>query len=427
MHKIKQKERSKTNMKEEVIQILELYHQEQLLDYISLMTAEEKKALEDQILSLDFASLEKLYETTKQEVQIEEKLITHIPYTDKAKLSQEETKKLQEIGNKIISSGKYAVVTMAGGQGTRLGHSGPKGSYALSTINGTKYLFEILAETLKKANNTYQVTIPWYIMTSKENNQQTVCFFEQHNYFGYDKEYIKFFIQGELPLLTTEGKVMMNEKKQIKEAANGNGGVYESMEKDGILADMKAKGTEWIFIGGIDNVLSNMVDPILLGLTIQENNKIASKSVVKTNPKERVGVFCKINGKPKVIEYTELPEEMAEERDANGELNFGEVNILSHLYHVSVLQNLADMKLPFHVAFKKSGYLKTDGTYIEPEEPNAYKFEAFIFDAFKRYDNMTILRVKREDEFAPVKNRTGNDSPETATKLYNEKIERERK
>lgn len=209
---------------------------------------------------------------------------------------------------------------------------------------------------------------------------------------------------------------------KLRKLPTGNGGVYESMEKDGILEDMKQRGVAWVFIGGIDNVLSNMVDPILLGLTIKEKNVIASKSVVKTNPKERVGVFCKINGKPKVIEYTELPEKMAEERDENGELNFGEVNILSHLFHFSVLQNLADMKLPFHVAFKKSGYLEKNGEYIEPNEPNAYKFEAFIFDAFERYENMTILRVKREDEFAPVKNRTGNDSPETATALYNAKM-----
>lgn len=256
-------------------------------------------------------------------------------------------------------------------------------------------------------------------MTSKENNEQTITFLEQNNYFGYNKQYIKFFVQGELPLLTEDGKLILNEKREIKEAANGNGGVYSSMQKGGIIDDMEAKGIEWIFIGGIDNVLSNMVDSTLLGLTIKENNQIASKSVVKTNPKEKVGVFCKINGKPKVIEYTELPKEMAEERDENGELKYGEVNILSHLYNINVLKNVAKVNLPYHIAFKKSEYLSIDGQYIQPKEPNAFKFEAFIFDAFERYDNMTILRVKREEEFAPVKNKEGNDSPKTATVLYN--------
>lgn len=410
-------------MKQETIEILQKYHQEHLLNYENLLNEEEKAKLEEQIANLNFEELNNLYEIVQKPIELEEKKIEHIPYTTKAKLTKERKEKLEELGGSVISKGHYAVVTMAGGQGTRLGHSGPKGTYLLHTVNGPKYLYEILADTLKRANEKYNVTIPWYIMTSKENHKQTTQFLEEQHYFGYDKSFVKFFIQGELPLLDTNGKLIINDKKQIKEAANGNGGVYESMQKYGILQDMQEKGVEWVFIGGIDNVLSNMVDPILLGLTLEENNSIASKSVAKTNPKEKVGVFCKMNGKPKVIEYTELPEEMAEEIDENGELNFAEVNILSHLLNISVLQNLAEVKLPYHVAFKKSNYLNADGEYIEVEQPNVYKFEAFIFDAFARFQDMTILRVKREDEFAPVKNKEGNDSPQTATELYNAKMQ----
>ena len=406
-------------MKEETISILKKYHQEDILKY--RLTEKQQQELEKQISNIDFEQLQKLYESTKQEKYIEEKKIEHIPYIDKAKLSKEKEEELANIGTEIIKQGHYAVVTMAGGQGTRLGHIGPKGTYALDTVNGKKYIFEIIIERLKEANKKYGVIIPWYVMTSKENHEETVWFLENNNYFGYEKEKVKFFKQGELPLIDTQGKLILDENARIKEAADGNGGIYEALAKSGLLEELKQNQIDWIFISGIDNILSNFVDPILLGLTIKENNVIASKSVAKTNPKEKVGVFCKMNGKPKIIEYIDLPEEMAEELDENGELMYGEVNIGTYLYNIKVLENLVDVKLPYHAAFKKSGYLDINGDFIEPDEPNVYKFETFIFDAFTRYNDMTIMRVKREDEFAPVKNRTGNDSPETAVKLYNEK------
>ena len=406
-------------MKEEAISKLKKYNQEHILKYD--LNNKQQEELEKQIENIDFEQLKSLYESTKEEKCIEEKKIEHIPYTDKTKLTKEEQLSLFEIGEQVIKQGHYAVITMAGGQGTRLGHNGPKGTYALDTINGKKYIFEIIIDRLKKAEKQYNVTIPWYVMTSKENHQDTILFLEKNNYFGYNKDKIKFFKQGELPLIDTQGKIILDENAKIKEAADGNGGIYEALSKSGMLQELKQNQTEWIFISGIDNILSNFVDPILLGLTIKENNVIASKSVAKANPQEKVGVFCKMNGKPKIIEYIDLPEEMAEELDENGELMYGEVNIGTYLYNRSVLENLANAKLPYHAAFKKSGYLNANGKFIEPDEPNVFKFETFIFDAFTRYDDMTIMRVKREDEFAPVKNRTGNDSPETAVKLYNEK------
>ena len=406
-------------MKEEAISKLKRYNQEHILKYD--LNNKQQEELEKQIENIDFEQLKSLYESTKEEKCIEEKRIEHIPYTDKTKLTKEEQLSLFEIGEQVIKQGHYAVITMAGGQGTRLGHNGPKGTYALDTINGKKYIFEIIIDRLKKAEKQYNVTIHWYVMTSKENHQDTILFLEKNNYFGYNKDKIKFFKQGELPLIDTQGKIILDENAKIKEAADGNGGIYEALSKSGMLQELKQNQIEWIFISGIDNILSNFVDPILLGLTIKENNVIASKSVAKANPQEKVGVFCKMNGKPKIIEYIDLPEEMAEELDENGELMYGEVNIGTYLYNRSVLENLANAKLPYHAAFKKSGYLNANGKFIEPDEPNVFKFETFIFDAFTRYDDMTIMRVKREDEFAPVKNRTGNDSPETAVKLYNEK------
>lgn len=264
-------------------------------------------------------------------------------------------------------------------------------------------------------------------MTSKENYQETITFFEEHHYFGYEKSAIQFFQQGELPLLTTEGKLVLNEQKQIKQAANGNGAIFEAMGREGVLDDMKKRRVEWIFIGSVDNLLVKMVDPILTGLALSQGTLLACKSVVKESPQERVGVFCMRNKKPSVIEYTELPKELAEKTDEQGNLVFAESHIMCNQFHISVLENLSQNSLPYHVAFKKGSYLRNDGNMVLPEEPNLYKFEAFIFDAFEQCKTMSILRVKREEEFAPVKNKEGNDSPQTAVKLYNEQVNKEEK
>jgi UDP-N-acetylglucosamine pyrophosphorylase len=183
---------------------------------------------------------------------------------------------------------------------------------------------------------------------------------------------------------------------------------------------MKKKGIKWIFIGSVDNALLNMVDPMLIGLTIEDGNEIGSKSVVKNNPHEKVGVFCKKNGAPAIIEYSELPESMAEETDEDGELLYGESNIMCHLYSLEALEKIATKELPYHSAHKKAPYMNEKGEMIKVTEPNAYKYETFIFDAFNLFDNMSLLRGRREEDFAPIKNAEGNDSPETAIKLYND-------
>jgi len=401
------------------IKLLEENEQDNILNWIKKVNDNQKEKIAEQVLSFDFGKLKELYNKTKSTPEFEKNKIENIGYTDLSKLNEMEFKKYKTKGEQIIKEGKYAVITMAGGQGTRLGHNGPKGTFEIDSVNGKKYLFEIIIDSLKKANDKYGVIIPWYIMTSEENNKQTVEFLEQHDYFGYSKDSVMFFEQGKAPLLDINGKLMIDESGIIKEASDGNGSIYVSLKKDGILDDMKKRGIEWIFVGGVDNILLRIVDPILTGITISEGNLISSKSVVKKNPSERVGVFCKSNGKPMVIEYTELPEDMANRYDDSGELVYGEVNILSHLYNIQALEDLSNRELPYHIAFKKASYIDDSGNVIKPEEPNSYKFEAFIFDGFAYYDNMSILRVNREEEFAPIKNAEGNDSPKTATELYN--------
>ena len=282
-----------------------------------------------------------------------------------------------------------------------------------------KSLFEILCDNLKNAKNKYNVIIPWYIMTSRENNAQTVEFFENNNYFNYPKEAIKFFIQGELPMVDTAGKILLNEDGIIKEAADGHGGIFEAMFKNNIINDMKEKEVEWIFIGPIDNPLIKMVDEIFIGLAKEKNMKGAGKSLVKASPEEKKEEKKKKNGKPSVIEYTEISKEMANKVDKDGNLLYGESHINCNMFNIKGLELIGNKKLPYHSAFKKANYINDSGKIVKPEEPNSYKFESFIFDAFNNLDDMLIFRVKREEEFAPVKNKDGNDSPKTAVELYN--------
>ena len=403
---------------QDIIDLLKMYNQEHIIKLIEKLDKDKKQALIEQLSKIDFHQLSELYDNTKKEIEIKENKIEPLPYLDKKKLSENQKEEFQRLGEEVLEKGEYAVVTMAGGQGTRLGHSGPKGTFKLDVYGKGKYLFEILAENLKEANQKYGKIIPWYIMTSKENNDETIAFMEKHNYFGYDKASVRFFTQSELPLVDINGKLLVGKDMRIKEASDGNGGTYSSLRASGALAEMKEKGIKWVFIGGVDNALLKMADTILLGMAIEKKVQIASKSIVKANPHERVGVFAKMNGHPKVIEYSEMPDKLAEEVDSDGELKYGEAHIMCNLYTIEAIEKISKETLIYHSAFKKNAYIDENGKEVIPTEPNAYKFESFIFDAFELFDDIAILRGKREDDFAPVKNYEGVDSPKTAKELY---------
>ena len=396
---------------------LNKYNQEHLLNGYEELPENKKKELLKQLQEIDFELIDSLYKKTKKGVDLSNDKIEPIEYVDKFKLN-ENYKEFESIGKKAICEGRLAAVTMAGGQGTRLGHNGPKGTYDIG-LDSHKSLFELLSDYLKEEGKKYGVVIPWFIMTSRENNDATVEFFAKHKYFGYEKDKnIFFFMQGQLPMIDTEGKILIGENGLIKLAANGHGGIFEALVKNKMTNKMRELGIEWVFIGGVDNCLVKMVDPVLMGIAIDKKVTAAGKSVVKANAQEKVGVFCKKNGRPSVVEYSEISEEMAERRTSDGELVFGESHILCNLFNISSIERMGSTPLPYHSAFKKATYIDKDGNKVVPTSPNAYKFEAFLFDAFGNLDDMAILRVKREEEFAPVKNATGVDSPETARELY---------
>ena len=404
---------------EEAKELLTKYGQSHILKSYERLNEEGKGKLLHQLDHIDFEEMKSLCKKTKETVAFDDVKIEPMASVIPENLSDTERKELQTIGEDLIKEGKLAVVTMAGGQGTRLGHSGPKGTFDLG-LASHKSLFEILCDGIKETYEKYGTLVHWYIMTSRENNDATVKFFEEKNYFGYPKEGISFFKQSELPMIDESGKFVIDENGLIKEAANGSGGTFESLAKNGMIEDMKNKGMEWVFIGGVDNVLVRMTDPCFLGFTAKHHYLGSSKTIVKAYPEEKVGTFCKKNGIPSVIEYTEIPEEMAKETNADGSLTYGESHMMLNMFHISALEHIAKYKLPYHVAHKKSGYMNDNGEFIKPDSPNAYKFETFIFDAFPMIENgkVGLYRGKREEDFSPVKNAEGVDSPETARRDY---------
>ena len=399
---------------EEARRILEKYGQ----GHINVNTEE----LADQVLKIDFEQLQELYEQAIHKTNVINNIedIKPVKAINPEKIDKKQIDEYIKTGEDVVKSGKFAIAIMAGGQGTRLGHQGPKGTFEIELNSKVKSLFEVVVDKLKEAQKKYNVFIKCYIMTSPENNEETVSFFEKKNYFGYPKQYIEFFKQGEIPLLNKQGKLILGEDGLIKLASDGNGGIFYSMAKNGIIDEMKKNNIKWVFIGSVDNLLVKYVDTLLLGLAIKQNVKIATRTIVKNSPYERVGVLCKKNGKVKVIEYTELQNEMRLAVDEYGEMIYGESHIMCNLYNIEAIEKASTKELKYHVAEKKAKYINEKGELVVPEKENCYKFEKFIFDSFCLFDEIAILRGKREEDFAPIKNKDGTDCPGTAKKLYEE-------
>ena len=391
--------------------------QEHLLKLYERLDDTKRKRLLDQISKIDFEKIKYLYSLTKEKKESNDSDIKPIEACNASSLSSEEKERLTNIGIEAIKDGKYAVVMMAGGQGTRLGHSGPKGTFDFG-LESHKSIFEAFADKFKEAEAKYGVTVPWYIMTSRENVRDTITFFLEHNYFDYEDGIRTFFSQNELPMLDEKGKLIVTEDGLIKEASNGHGGVFDALVSNLVLNQLKSIGIEWIFICGVDNILAKVVDPLALGYSIDKGYSCTSVSCIKTNPDEKIGMLCIKDNKPSVIEYTELPDDLRYAKKENGELLLSEGHLLMNLFNIDVISDIAQNELPYHVAHKKCDIIDEEGNTIKPDKPNAYKFETFIFDAFERLPKLGVLRYKREECFAPIKNAEGVDSPETARALY---------
>lgn len=385
-----------------------------VLDYYEELEAAEKEALLEQIETVDFEVLKYCKNnTTNQKGKI-----TPLTAMQLAQIN-EEREKYTEIGLEEVRNGKVAAVLLAGGMGTRLGSDNPKGMFDIG-ITRPVYIFQRIIENLIEVVEAAGTWIYLFVMTSDKNHEITISFFEEQKYFGYKKEYVAFFRQEMVPASDYEGKVYLEEKGRISTSPNGNGGWFASMIKWGLLDIVKKEGIEWLNVFAVDNVLQRIADPCFVGAVIANNCVAGAKVVKKKAPDERVGVLCLEDGRPSIVEYYELTEEMKEAKDEKGEpaYNFGV--ILNYLFREKDLENIVEKQLPLHVVEKKIPYIDENGSQIIPDESNGYKYETLVLDMIHQVDNCLPYEVERNKEFAPIKNAAGVDSVDTARQLCRE-------
>lgn len=375
-------------------------------------TAEQNEELKKRLEQIDFSVLEHI---ERKETVNERGVFAPL---DAVEVGEIESRgdEFKEIGLKAIREGKVGAVLLAGGQGTRLGLDRPKGTLNIG-VTKELYLFEQLLRNLMDVTDEAGVYVPLYIMTSNINNADTTAFFEEHDYFGYPKDYVKFFVQEMVPACDYEGRIYMESQTEVAMSPNGNGGWFSSMVNAGLLSDIKERGIEWINVFAVDNCLQRIADPMFVGATIAYGCESGAKVVRKAAPDERVGVLCTEDGKPSIAEYYEMTEEMATTRKENGDLKYGFGVILNYLFSEKKLEQIADARMPIHVVEKKIPYMDVDGTFVKPEQPNGYKFETLVLDMVHMMDDCIPYEVVREREFAPIKNLHGVDSLDSAREL----------
>ena len=402
-------------MRTQVIEKLKKYNQEHLLQFEDELSDEEKNSLYQQILDTDFSYLSKMNEKViKEDIAIDP--IPSLKYTEISDYMAD----LEQVGIKAIQNNEVAVLLLAGGMGTRLGSDNPKGMYNIGKTKDV-YIFQCLFENLQSVVNQAGTPIPFFIMTSEKNHEATTTFLKEHNYFGYDKNYIRFFIQDMAPCVDGDGKILLEEKSRLATSPNGNGGWFNSLLKNNDAREMLEKfDTKWINVVGVDNVLQKIADPVFIGAVISGNYNTGSKVIRKVNPTEKVGLMCNKNGITSVIEYTDMPEDKQSLRNENGELAFGLGIVLNYLFNVNQLHKIKDTALPVHVVYKKVNYIDKEGSHQTPSEPNAYKFEYLCVDMIELCGRCLPYEVLRNREFAPIKNKEGVDSVATAQALLEE-------
>ena len=386
--------------------------QEHVLAYYEELTKEQKELLLSQIEDTDFGVLASVKDHKGGTVRGK---ITPLAAMELSQIEAEH-EKYKEKGLEAIRKGKVGAVLLAGGMGTRLGSDHPKGMYNIG-ITKDVYIFQMLINNLMDVVNQTGAWVPLYIMTSEKNNDDTINFFKEKNYFGYDPDYVEFFVQEMAPAVSFDGKVYLEEKDRVSTSPNGNGGWFISFVKAGLCEKAKAKGIEYINIFAVDNVCQRMADPCFVGAMIDGGYRSASKVVSKATPEEKVGVLCLEDRKPSIVEYYEFTEDMRYETRDNGELAYKYGVILNYLFTIEDLEKNLEKDLGIHIVKKKIPYIDENGNSVKPETENGYKFETLVLDMVHMMDNCLAYEVVREKEFAPIKNKTGVDSVDSAKEL----------
>ena len=396
--------------------------QAHVFKYFDSLTDEEKSALLAQLEQVDLDELKSL----NDELLFSKTESTAIDFTKLQpaeyaplpadKISDAKWQEAKKIGEDAIKAGRLGAFVVAGGQGTRLGFNAPKGLYKVTPVK-QKSLFQVFAEKILSASKKYGVSIPWLVMTSHINDAPTRAFFEENNFFGLNKNDVIFFKQGLMPAVDYNGKIIMESKSKIAMTPDGHGGCLRGMCRSGAIDELKKRGVDCISYFQVDNPLVNIIDPYFVGFHILGKSEMSSKMIAKAYALEKVGHFCTLDGKLTVVEYSDLPNEYQEMVDENGKLKFIAGSVAIHILDRNFVEKLgggaSDTKLPFHRADKKIPYIDENGNAVKPEKPNGIKFEMFVFDALPMANSPIIIEGFRGDEFSPVKNAEGLDSPLT--------------
>lgn len=355
-----------------------------------------QQKVEEQFETLPLDEIRETYEEVYVNPEpVDMTTVEEVPFVSREELDSEQ---LTDTAKEAIKNGEVAALLMAGGQGTRLEHPGPKGTFSFDGLS----LFELQAKQIKAAEHAFGRPVQWYIMTSDINHTETLSFFREHNHFGFEEDNIHFFRQEHFPALSKDGGLLLTENKDILLTPNGNGGIFSALKTSGMLEDMKERGIRHVFMNNVDNAVVKVLDPVLLGLHVSEDNDVTSKSILP-KPGESVGRLSLVNGEKSVVEYTELPEG-AGEKFQNG-------NIGIHVFGMEYLDKAAAVKVPYHLALKKLEHMNENMLLVKDE---VLKFEKFYFDAFRHARKHMTLQVDRKGEFSPLKNKVGKDSIETA-------------
>lgn len=412
-----------TSFPEDLFHHLKQHQQTQLLHWWDALDDQQRKTLTAQIRQINFEQIQRLYSSkgpSNTEESPAEKAARATRPATVIRLQDREASTVKseaaiQAGNQLLSEGKVGAILVAGGQGSRLGFSHPKGMYPVGPVKQTS-LFQMLVEQLIARSNKAGKPISYFIMTSDATHDETVEYFQQHQNFGLAAENLYFFKQGTMPAVdATSGKILLEEQHRIAVSPDGHGGMLAALKNSGMFDVMRETGIETLYYHQVDNPTAIVCDPEFLGYHLQHNAEVSVKVVSKRAPKEKMGIVCDVDQKTQIIEYSDLPAHIAAQTDEAGNLMHWAGSTAIHVFNRTFLEQIADNDdlLPFHQANKKVPYVDSTGAQVSPTDPNAIKFERFIFDVLPVAETVLVYEIDRQREFNPLKNADGADSPET--------------